>query len=262
MRNITFLGLIFLMAFTSCRTVKNVTETDAVIKKMSARKIVKKHLENTLDVKTLDSKIKVRYTKYDKKGRERVEFTVRLRMRKDSVIWVKANKVITVFKAKITPTTFSFYSPVEKTYFEGDYIMLKQMLGVDINFSQLQNMLTGQSIFEMKGKKYDATIEGKSYKLVPKIQEELFDVFFKINPKHFKLDQLYLTNEKKNQSLRVNYKGYKLLSTTKVPTGIEINATEGINYTYMDLKYKSIQFNKPITIPFRIPKNYKRIVVR
>jgi hypothetical protein len=202
MRNITFFSFILLFAFASCRTVKNVTETETVIKKMSARKIVKKHLSNTLDVKTLDSKIKVRYSKNDVKGRERFEFTVRLRMRKDSVIWIKANKVITVFKAKITPTTFSFYSPVEKTYFEGDFIMLKQMLGIDVTFSQLQNMLTGQSIFEMKGKKYEATVDNKSYKLTPKIQEELFDVFFKINPKHFKLNQLYLTNEKKRSKFK------------------------------------------------------------
>lgn len=254
------LSFILLFILASCKTTKNVTDTTA-IKKMAPRKIVKKHLDNVFDVHTVDSKIKVRYTNNRGERRKRHEFTVRLRMQKDSIIWIKANKVVTVFKAKITPATFSYYSPLDKTYFEGDYTVLEKLLGIEVTFDQLQNMLIGQNMFEMKGKKHDAVIDGTSYKITPRIQEQLFDVFYKINPNHFKLDQLFLNNEAKDQSLRINYKGYKNFNETLIPIGIEINATEGMKYTYFNLNYRNIQVNKSINIPYRVPKSYKRLVL-
>ncbi|MDT7831098.1 DUF4292 domain-containing protein [Flavobacteriaceae bacterium S356] len=265
MKNIVRL-LLCVLLLASCKTVKNVTDkTNVDIKKLSARKIVRKHLNHKVNINTMAAKMKVLYSNTTKEGkRTRNSFTARLRMQKDSVIWIKANKVITIFRAKITPNSFSFYVsvPKNKHYFEGDYEMLKRMLGVDINFTQLQNMLFGQSIFEMKGKKYSATIEETSYKLTPKIQEKLFDVFFKINANHFKLDQMYLTNEEKEQNLRVDYKGYKLFDKTWLPIGISINAKEGVKYTYMNLDYKSVTINKPISIPYRVPSAYKRLELK
>lgn len=257
--------LLCVLILTSCKTTKNVVKKDTDVKKMSARKIIRKHLENTFEAKTLDAKMKVVYENTTKEGeRTKNGFTVRLRMQKDSVIWIKANKVITVFKAIITPNSFRFYVsvPKNKHYFEGDYGMLKNMLGVDVTFGQLQNMLWGQSIFEMKGSKYKATIEGGSYKLVPKVQEELFNTLFRINPENFKLDQMYLTKEEKEQSLRIDYRKYKQIDQMWLPMGITINAKEGTKSTYMDLDYKSLNINRPISIPYRVPSTYKRLELK
>lgn len=264
MKNI--LGFLLCMFFlVSCKTTKNVVKTSTDVRKMSARKIVKNHLENTFDARTMDAKMKVVHESVSKQGeRTKNSFTVRLRMQKDSVIWIKANKVITIFKAKITPNAFQFYVsvPKNKHYFEGDYGMLKQMLGIDVSFDQLQNLLFGQSIFEMKGKKYNATVENTSYKLTPKVQEELFNVFFKINPNHFKLDQMNLTNEAKEQSLKVDYGKYKQLNSIWLPMEIIIKAKEGVKQTYIDLDYKSVNINRPISIPYRVPSTYKRLELR
>lgn len=264
MKNIVRLLLcMFLLA--SCKTTKNTVGKNAVAKKMSARKIVKKHLENTFDAKTMDAKMKVVHESTSKKGEKtKNSFTVRLRMQKDSVIWIKANKVITIFKAKITPSAFQFYVsvPKNKHYFEGDYAMLKQMLGIDVSFNQLQNILFGQSIFEMKGKRYDTSIGNNSYKLIPKVQEELFNVFFRINASHFKLDQMYLSNEEKEQSLKIDYAEYKQFNKIWWPMGVTINAKEGEKQTYINLDYKSVNINRPISIPYRVPSTYKRLELK
>lgn len=256
--------LLIMMLVASCKSTKEVTDTSTlVVKKMSARKIIKRHLENTFTAKTLDAKIKAEYSQTNDKGeRSSNSFTIRLRMQKDSIIWIKANKVITVFKAKITPSSFSFYIPVpkNKTYFEGDYETLKKVIGIDVSFDQLQNILFGQSIFEMKGKKYEATVEKSSYGLKPKVQEKLFNLFFKINAQNFKVDEMNLNNEDKNQSLRLQYANYKQFQNMWLPMGITINAKEGVKYTYINLVYKSITLDKPINIPYRIPSSYKRLV--
>ena len=250
--------IVLLFVFTACKSNKNIVETVS-LKNMSSRKIVKKHLENSFEANTLDSKIKVRYTNRRGSLRKRHEFTVRLRMKKDSLIWMKGSKVVTAFKIQITPDSFSFYSPISKEYFEGDYSLLKKILGVELTFSQLQDLLVGKSIFKMKGKKFDSEIDENSYKLTPKVQEQLFDVFFKINPNHYKLDQLFLLNEEKDQSLRIDYQKYSKLQEDYIPTKMMINAMEGEYYTWIQMEYRSLKLNEPINVRYKIPAGYKRI---
>lgn len=260
MKNIKYL-LVLIIAFSACKTQKVATKnTIEAIKSESARKIVKKHLASAFTANTLDSKIKVRYTNYREGKRKRHSFTVRLRMKKDSVIWMRGTaKVVTAFKMKITPNSFSFYSPVEKVFYEGDFSVIDRILGVKVSFSQLQDLLTGQSIFELKGKRFDSEIVDQSYKLTPKNQAEIFDVFFKINPQNYKLNQMLLVKEVKDQSLRVDYNAYTKLEENLYPIKVMINATEGEKYTYINMDYRSLTLNKPVNIPYKIPSGYKRI---
>ena len=126
-------------------------------------------------------------------------------------------------------------------------------------FGQLQDLLIGNSIFEMKGKRFSSEIADNSYKLTPKVQEKLFDVFFKINPKHYKLDQLFLSNDSKDQTLRIDYKKYSKLQKDIIPIRMMINAAEGEYYTWIDMEYRSLKLNEPINVRYRIPSGYKRI---
>lgn len=259
MKSLRYL-LIVLFVATACKSNKVAVETSTNLKKLPARKIVKKHLATTFEANTLDSKIKVRYTNNRGSLRKRHQFTVRLRMKKDSVIWMRGNKALTVFKIKITPDSFSFYSPISKEYFEGDFSLLERLLGVQLSFGQLQDLLVGKSIFEMKGKRFTSEVADNSYKLTPKVQEKLFDVFFKVNSKHFKLNQMFLENEEKAQTLRIDYERYAELKGDLIPTKMMINATEGEDaYTWIDMEYRSLRINEPIKLPFRIPSGYKRI---
>lgn len=251
--------MVLIILVSACKTKKTVVDV-ANIKKMNARKVVKKHLENTFAASTLDAKIKVRYTNNREGRRKRHEFTVRLRMKKDSVIWMRGAKAITVFKVKITPNSFSYYSPLSKEYFEGDFSLLERLLGVNLSFEQVQDLLLGKSVFEMKGKRFDSEVVDNSYKLTPKTQADLFDVFFKVNPKHFKLDQMFLEHQQKNQTLRIDYNGYSKVENDLIPRKMMINATEGEDaYTWVNLEYRSVKVNQPVKMNFRIPSGYKRI---
>lgn len=256
-----FFKCVFILLFiaSSCKSNKTIVEMSN-LKSMSSRKIVRKHLENSFESKTLDSKIKLRYANTKGKKRDKHQITLRLRMIKDSVIWMRGNKAITVFKAKITPNMFSFYSPISKEYFEGDYSMIEKLLGVNLSFEQLQDLLLGKSIFEMKGKRFSSDVIGNSYKLTPKVQEKLFDVFYKVNPNHFKLDQLFLENEERDLTLQINYNRYDELKEDLVPTRVEIKATKGQDaFTSINMEYRSLKLNEPLKLPFRIPSGYKRI---
>ncbi|WP_299156224.1 DUF4292 domain-containing protein [uncultured Tenacibaculum sp.] len=222
---------------------------------MSARKVAKKHISSNFDEKTIDARLKVNY----KDNKEKIGFSVRMKIKKGEVIWLKGTKFITVFKAKITPTKVQFYSPYYKNYFDGDFSMLKKMLGTDINFEQLQNMLLGQSLLNVKSQRQEIIIKDASYQLSPKKQASLFDIFFYVNPQHYKLDGQSIVNPLKNQRLDIRYPKYSTKKGVLFPEKIIINAKEKEKFTNINLTTRSVEFNKKLNTDFKIPNGYKEI---
>lgn len=248
-----FLALILSTLF-SCKSTKDLTNT-YTIKELSARKVVKKHLASSFDGKTIDAKLKVKY----KDRKENISFSVKMKIKKDEVIWLKGTKLITVFKAKITPDKVRFYSPYKKNYFEGDFSMLKDLLGFDVNFAQLQNMLLGEAVLNISDNKQKVDIVENSYQLHPKKQPVLFDVFYQIHPNHYKLKKQYLINTLKEQLLDITYSDYIKKGNLLFPKKTTILAKEKNKFTNINLEVRSVNFNTELQMPFRIPSGYKEI---
>lgn len=254
MKFVKYIVVVFI-AFTSCKSTKTATDGSLVLKKISGKRIAKKHITNHFDKNTVDAKLKVNF----KNEKQKVGLSVKMRIKKDAVIWLKGTKLITVFKAKITPDKVSFYSPYMKNYIEGDFALLEKILGTEINFQQLQNMLLGQALFDLKAERHSVTMEPKAYLLSPKKQPDLFKLFYWINPNHFKLNQQSLVNEIKNQRLDISYPSYKKTKNTLFPEKIKIKAKNAHKFTNIDVLVRSVVFNKAISTPFKIPSGYKEI---
>lgn len=246
---------VIVIVFTSCKTKKNLMSTSVVAKEMSAKKVARKHIASGFDKKTVSAKMKANFNN----GKLNQSISVSLRMKKDEVIWLKGTKFITVFKAKITPTSVSYYSPYAKNYFEGDFSMLKKLLGTDINFEQLQNLLLGQSILNVKEQKQNISIQDNSYILSPENQASLFDIFFAVNPSHFKLDKQSIVNSLKSQRLDIIYPSYSFSDDEIFPSEINIKAKQPGKFTNINFFVKSIEFDTSFDTPFSIPKGYKQI---
>jgi hypothetical protein len=250
--------LVAMLVFTSCKTKNVVVGASSSTKKMSARKVSKKHIATSFDKKTIEAKLKIAYR--DAKNKQKI--SVKLRVIKDSVIWLNVTYLgIIVARAKITPSAVSYYEKMNRTYFNGSFELLKNILGTDVNFKQLQNMLLGEAIFDLKAQKYTAMVDNDAYLLLPVQQKAVFDILFWVNPIHYKLDRQELKNRNKNQELKVNYKSYSTIDGVVFPKRIEIRAIGKGKFTNIDIDYKSVFFNKNILTPFKIPKGYKQVVL-
>lgn len=77
-------------------------------------------------------------------------FKATLRMRRDSAIWVSISPAlgIEVFRILITPDSLKLISkvPDNKYYYAGRLDVLSQMLGTEIDFDMLQNLLVGNAL--------------------------------------------------------------------------------------------------------------------
>ncbi|MCD8404042.1 DUF4292 domain-containing protein [Tenacibaculum dicentrarchi] len=254
MKYLVALSFLFL-SFTACKSSKNLTNNSTTIKEISARKVAKKHIAANFNEKTIDARLKVNYST----TKEKLGLSVRMKIEKGNVIWLKGIKFITVFKAKITPTRVQFYSPFYKNYFDGDFKMLEKLLGTAINFEQLQNMLLGQSLLNVKDKRQKIVIANKAYQLSPKKQSKLFDIFFFINPVHYKLNKQSIVNTAQKQRLDIKYPAYSTNNGVLFPKKIIINAKQNQALTAIDITTRSVNFNTKLNINFSMPKGYKEI---
>lgn len=248
-------ALLFTMIFTSCKAKKNMIDFKAIAKGMSAKKVARKHIAANFDRKTLDAKLKVNFDN----EKTNQNLSVSMRIKKDEVIWLKGTKFITIFKAEITPTSVRYYSSFFKNYFEGDFSIIEELLGVKINFEQLQNLFLGQSFLNVKEEDQDVEIVNNAYILSPEKQTELFDIFFTINPAHFKLDQQVILNSEKNLRLEIKYPSYNLIDNEIFPSQIKIKVKNSKRVTAIDLIYKTIVFDSKVETSFNIPSGYKQL---
>jgi len=249
----TRFGVLFLFII-SCKSKKIASDT-SVDKNISARSIIRTHYQNQLQFKTLSGRLKINYDD----GESSKGVTVSLRMEKDKAIWISAP--LGIVKAYITPNRVTFYNKLQNEYFDGDFTYLSNMLGTELDFGKLQNLLLGQALFDLREAKYEASIAETSYVLKPRRPLDLFKTFYKIEPANFKMALQQLSQPLKKRILDIEYKNYQKISDRVIPNEIEITAIEENARNIIKLDYRNIEFNRNLNFPYKIPKGYKKIVL-
>jgi hypothetical protein len=248
--------IIFLvLTATSCRSKKAVTD-NFIAKPITIDKIVKNYNQNTFQKNTVKARIKVDYR--DQKTEQ--SFIANLRMEKDKAIWITATILgIPLVKALITPDKVSYYEKINETYFEGDFAVLSDWLGTELDFDKLQNLLLGQAISQLDNNNFEVSLDENAHLLKQHTNQQLFSFLYWINPQHFRLNKQLIIQADKEQYLSVVYKKYDLINNEYFPNTIIIEAVESQKLTKIELDFKSVEFNELLTFPFEIPNGYKPV---
>lgn len=248
--------VLFMLLVFSCKTAKTVSSDGEIVSDLSAKQLIRNNGKSVANFKTLTARVKADYSNSDKsKGT-----TISLRMEKDKTIWMSAP--FSMAKVLITPEKVSFYNKLDNTYFDGDFKLLSDFVGTDLDFNKVQNILLGEALYDLKKEEYVASTFEKSYLLQPKNQRALFEIFYLLNPAHFKMDSQQFAQPEENRILQIDYKNYQKVDKQKLPQTIKIIAVEKFDETIIDLEYRSIALNEKIRFPFRIPSGYKEIEIK
>jgi len=245
----------FLLVFTACGTAKIDTSKPEAL---SAKEVVKLHQDASPDFETIAGRMQLAYETEDSGQRISVNF----RIKKDEVIWAKASILgITIAKVYITPQSVQYYETIGKTYFDGDFSLLSDWLGTDINFEQAQNILLGQSIFYLSASQYSSSIQTGNFRIAPKKQPENFKHSIFLNANNFKVVSASLEQPEWNRILTMKYDPYQKIGGYFYPTKISIVNTENREQTKIEINYRKIDINENLNFPFEIPDGYKRITL-
>lgn len=248
-----FTHILIVVLIFSCGTVKKKGILPVLDSKMKAKQIIKTHQRQKADFSTLQARLKLELTEDNKSQTH----TLNLRMERGKTIWV--NAFLNMVRLKITPEKVQMYNKLDRTFFNGDYEIINDFLGIELNFSNLENALLGDALFNPKTNVLKREPNQTSYVLTPKNANELLQVLYYINPSSFKLEGQSVDQPLENRSLDVNYQSFQAIDAQLFPKSITIKVIENQKETSLKLNLKSVILNQPLRFPFKMPSGYKPI---
>ncbi|HEY5367889.1 MAG TPA: DUF4292 domain-containing protein [Hanamia sp.] len=264
------LGVVFLYMVSGCHSTKklqtavNKIDTVSINKEIpenssnrldTAREILTKLDSNEIDFKTFSAKAKVNYE--DHNGKQ-PDFNTFIRIQKDSVLWVSISSTflgIEAFRLLITPDTIIILNKLDKTVEYHPFSYVENVVHIPMNFSVLQNILIGNPVYV--GDSVVSYVKTKNHILIGTVGE-----FFKnllaisVGSNHLERIKLDDINLSKNRTASLVYNDYENADDFNFSTYREINVSEK-SKVEITILFKQYEFNKELSFPFTIPRNYK-----
>ncbi len=274
-----FIFLLFAIIMFSCKPAGKLQKTTEVISKIDTSSVVaakdnktadsaalikdsaalikevyNKVINNKINFNTFNAKVRVAYN--DKDGGD--EATAFIRVKKDSAIWLSLRGPLGIegFRVLITNDSVKVMNLLKKYVQYHSIGFLQQFTGLPLNFSALQDIVVGNPVFIdsninsyssdsnrlqilMTGKifKHLATIDNNDYKIIESKLDDINNV---------------------NRTCDIAYSGYDNSSGVQFSTERKISLADKSKLD-VNLNFKQYAFNQPVTFPFSISRNYKRL---
>lgn len=253
------LGLFVVTLVTACKTKQKVVEQTVAKEEVTdnrAKDVIKKHYENVLNFETASIRSSADYQ--DKK--QSISINADIRIKKDEIIWINLKFFgIPMAKALITPTRVSYYEKTNNTYFDGDYSILTKMLGTDLDFQKVQNLLLGRPIDNLTKEEFIAEIADNLFQLKSKKKADV-EKAFSFETANYLLKKQFINQVSKNRNVLVNYPSFFNQDNMFLPTGVSILANQQ-DQVKIDIEYKKITFNETLSYPYSIPDGYSMVKI-
>jgi Domain of unknown function (DUF4292) len=265
--NIVF--ILTLLILSSCRPTKKIQT--AIAKKDSVEIVSAKDpladsiqfiqdtkkamAQNQIHFNTFSAKIDVDYRDADDKN---YNLNVFVRMRKDSIIWLKVDAIfgIEAMRAIITTDSVRLLDKQNKTLTLRSLAYLQEVAGIPFDLESLQNLIIGNPVF-LDSNIVSYTKTGNSISLLS------YGEFFKHLITLSDGDKLLLRSKLddvdplRNRTCDLTYNDYDDKHKINFATKRKVVIAEK---SKLDIKmdFKQYSFNEMLTYPFSVPKNYKR----
>ncbi|TNJ47010.1 DUF4292 domain-containing protein [Tamlana fucoidanivorans] len=252
MRRYLYIFLSSILLVVSCKSVKTAKD-GAPDYTLSTRQLFKANEKQEAQFKTLQARLKITFSQ---NGNSQTH-TVTFRAQKDKVLWMNAS--FSVIRAMITPEKVSFYNKIDNTYFDGDYKYLSDLLGTTLDFNKVQNLLMGETLYPLSSSEYVSAVDNQVYVVQPKVQRELFEIFFLLNPSNFKVKSQQITQPQELRHLQIDYESFQKVNNQVLPETVKVIAVEANEETIINLEFKNVSLNEALRFPFKIPSGFEKI---
>lgn len=268
------LAFVLLFGFTSCKTKQKITLNNG------------KCILDFKNARTLTAHLKASEFKFDRvNAKINVEanidsadnsFTVTLRMKRDSVIWMSLSKLgIEGARVLISKDSVRFMNRTNNKYFVGDYAYLSKMLNTELDFEILQSLLVGNSVeFYDEDEKIKpgvddcmytlGTVRKKKIRKVVEKGKELKEPVQSIYmiPALFKIARIIFFEFNPDRSFDAHFEEYtRLESGQYFPMKMKYTIKAQKN-VIIDLTYTKVALNEEQSFPFKIPETYEQIIYK
>lgn len=263
------IGSLLIYSITSCRSTKklqtavNKKDTPLVVRQPPATndslKVASDILhaveKNRIDFKTFSAKIKVEYEDY--KGKQ-PDFNAFVRLYKDSVLWVSINATflsIEAFRILITKDTIIILNKLNKQVEYHPFNYIEEIAQIPLNFSVLQDIIVGNPVYT--GDSIVAFRKTENHIVIGTVGE-FFKNLLTVSADKYLLERSKLDDIDigQNRTADLTYGDYEKSNQFYFATYRDITVAEKTKVD-INLSFKQYEFNKELSFPFTVPRNYK-----
>jgi len=235
----------------SAIVVVNPAESDSA---KSVRELIKKIESKEIIFNTFSSKVKVDYS--DEKN-NRVDFNAFVRMQKDSAIWVSIIAALNIeaYRVMITKDSVVIMDKIERTIQRKPLEYLQKITKVPFDFKTLEDLIVGNPVyldkdvtsFTDQGETFSMSTLGEVFKHFITVSKKDLNLLFS------KLDDIDVT---RSRTANLTYADYSNVGSWIFSGLRKISLSEKTKID-VQLEFKQVEFDKPLSFPFSIPKSYK-----
>ena len=245
--------ILFLSVFSlsSCSFLYNTSkDNNESSRKFTPKKSIRIANNNINSIEYIQAKAKVSFRDNNKIKSN----TITMRISSDEKIWINAS--LGAARILIDNDSVKYYNKIEKNYFVSDINYINEKIGFESNFDILQNLVLGILIHKFEPSSlYQKTENSYIYKDEKfNLNSKVIQSTVSISP--FNSRVLKHSFKDQNNFFEVSYDDYTIVNEQILPTKIRFS-NNGLESLYIEIK--SISSLEKINVPFRIPKNYKRI---
>lgn len=253
MRKIAVLALA-VMTLASCKTKQSVVAEQYAEATVGVSSVATGHYANKKDFRTAYIRAGAKY----KDSKQSRSMSAEIKILKDEKILISVRFLgITMAKALITPDRVSYYEKIGNKYFEGNYALLSQWLGTELDYAKVQNILLGVAMDDLTKNKYRESLENGLHKLVSS-KGNVSKQFLFESANYLLKQQSVSQGGQDARSLVINYPAHKDWVKARLPVEIKIEA-EQKDKVNIDIDYDNITFDENLSFPYSVPEGFEQI---
>lgn len=179
-------------------------------------------------------------------------FTMNIRMKKDSIIWISITTVgFEVARAKIDKDSVMLISRLEKKYYIYDYKYIEKLAGTQLNLGQIQSLLTANLVFPPFH--YRPATEPNHFGTT----EGYIETTVTLDSKYKIVEQI-IQHMVEQSNASVVYSEFKKVDKQHFPGTVDIAITTPKRNIKLLLQNAGVSTSIIEAFPFEIPAKYER----
>lgn len=232
---------------------------------------------------------------------ETQSFKANIKMRKDSVIWISISPAlgIEMIRMMITPDSLMLMSkiPDNKYYYKGNFGVINELVGVELDFEMLQDLLVGNALALDKDEgRFRSEVNDDKHLLIsrykrkvrrvvgvddrrleddtiivnpndPRYQrtlkrvdedDDLIVSRYWLDPDQYRLEQSIFNDLIRQRTVEIYYSDFGMDGDQPYPTKCTLKAKNPKNTQELHFEITKIISDKTYDFPFAIPEDYPR----
>lgn len=267
----TFSAIILLLTLAGCRSRKP-AEAPTPGKPLVDRSV--QDLIDSLDANSFKTEwLTAKAIVSTKSDGEETSFTINMRSKRDSVIWISITPLLGIEVARviITPDSVKMLDRLHSKYTVSSFETINKLLQLRVNFEIVQSLLWGNFFAYKKNENRFNSVytEEKQYilssltknKLKRSLEENdpnapvIQDVY--VMEQNFRITEVSVEDQKIKKTLHTNYSDFRETPGGLFPYRSKtiINAEKKFE---LSIEYGKLTVGEPQEFPFNIPASYER----